>query len=59
VNNFLRQLLRDHDRSQVIIVGHRGTWYALEHLLRGAPLESLVSGPWIWQPGLNHILEAI
>jgi len=35
----------------VLVIGHRATWYALEHLLRGRHLAEVVASPWVWQPG--------
>jgi broad specificity phosphatase PhoE len=36
---------------RVLVIGHRATFYALEHLLRGVPLDAAVTSPWQWQPG--------
>jgi broad specificity phosphatase PhoE len=38
----------------VLVIGHRATWYALEHLLAGRPLANIVAGPWRWQPGWRY-----
>lgn len=35
----------------VLVIGHRATFYALEHLVRNVPLEASVVAPWQWQPG--------
>ena len=35
----------------VLVVGHRATFYALEHLVRRVPLDEAVTSPWQWQPG--------
>jgi broad specificity phosphatase PhoE len=35
----------------VLVVGHRATFYALEHLLRNVPLDVAVTSAWQWQPG--------
>jgi broad specificity phosphatase PhoE len=37
-----------------LIIGHRATWYALEHLLEGRDLLQVVSAPWRWQPGWQY-----
>jgi probable phosphoglycerate mutase len=34
----------------VLVIGHRATFYALEHLLRHVPLRNAVSSNWQWQP---------
>ena len=38
------------DRT-VLVIGHRATFFALEHLIRHVPLSEAVSAPWRWQPG--------
>ena len=42
----------------LIIIGHRATYYALEHLLKGVTLHEAVSSPWTWQPGWTYHLHA-
>ena len=37
--------------QMVLIIGHRATWYALEHLLRKRDLHEVIGSPWQWQPG--------
>jgi broad specificity phosphatase PhoE len=41
----------------ILVIGHRATSYALEHLLRGRPLEEVVTEAWQWQPGWRYQLE--
>jgi broad specificity phosphatase PhoE len=38
----------------VLVVGHRATFYALEHLITGVPLRQAVTAPWQWQPGWTY-----
>ena len=38
----------------VLVIGHRATFYALEHLLRHIPLRDAVSSRWQWQPGWTY-----
>lgn len=38
----------------VLVIGHRATWYALEHLLAGRPLREAIVQPWRWQPGWRY-----
>lgn len=38
----------------VLVIGHRATFYALEHLLHGVPLDRAVTSPWRWQPGWRY-----
>jgi alpha-ribazole phosphatase/probable phosphoglycerate mutase len=37
--------------GDILLIGHRATWYALEQLLAGRGLEEIIRGPWQWQPG--------
>lgn len=38
----------------VLVIGHRATYYALEHLLNDVPLAEAVTRPWRWQPGWRY-----
>lgn len=38
----------------VLVIGHRATHYALEHLVRHVPLDDAVSSTWRWQPGWTY-----
>jgi broad specificity phosphatase PhoE len=40
-----------HPDGTALVIGHRATWYALEHLLNGRPLAEVIAAPWRWQPG--------
>jgi broad specificity phosphatase PhoE len=40
--------------QSVLVVGHRATFYALEHLIRRVPLLEAVAAPWTWQPGWTY-----
>jgi broad specificity phosphatase PhoE len=35
----------------VLVIGHRATFYSLEHLVNTVPLHDAVVSPWQWQPG--------
>jgi broad specificity phosphatase PhoE len=39
---------------RVLVIGHRATFYALEHLIRNVPLSDAVTSPWTWQPGRTY-----
>ena len=54
--DFLRDLAADWDGSQVVIVAHSANRWALQHLLDGVALESLVDAPFAWQPGWRFTL---
>ncbi len=47
----VRDFLRELTGGPVMIIGHRATQYALEHVLRGVSLEAAIRAPWTWQPG--------
>lgn len=59
VKSFLEELLRDYDGKRVMIIGHRATQYALEHLINGVSLEEAVTAPWKWQPGWTYHLKSL
>jgi 2,3-bisphosphoglycerate-dependent phosphoglycerate mutase len=40
--------------ATILVIGHRATHYAFEHLLRGVPLRDAVVAPWSWQPGWTY-----
>jgi broad specificity phosphatase PhoE len=42
---------RGRDLRRVLVIGHRATQFALEHLLLGVPLQAAVTKPLHWQPG--------
>lgn len=42
------------DHGWVLMIGHRATHYALDHLLRGIPLADTISTPFAWQPGWTY-----
>jgi broad specificity phosphatase PhoE len=43
--------IAERDHPMLLIIGHRATFYALEHLLRGRPLAEVVAAPWCWKAG--------
>jgi len=38
----------------VLVIGHRATFYALEHLIKGVSLNEAVAATWRWQPGWTY-----
>jgi broad specificity phosphatase PhoE len=54
----IREFLEDmvDSAEPQLIVGHRATWYALEHLLACRNLTDVVTAPWRWQPGWRYDL---
>lgn len=59
VKSFLQDLLKKYDGKTVVIIGHRATQYALEHLINHVPLEQAVETPWVWQPGWEYKLKRV
>ena len=54
VGRFLNDLpLRWHGR-RVLVIGHVSTRWALDHLIRGIPLENLIDGDFVWQEGWEY-----
>ncbi len=49
--SYLTDLLIRHDDQQVLVISHSANRWALDHLLLGRPLESLVDAPFAWQEG--------
>jgi 2,3-bisphosphoglycerate-dependent phosphoglycerate mutase len=58
VSGWLGEVVRQFDARTLLIIGHRATFYALEHLLNGVPLREAVTSPWAWQPGWTYDLHA-
>lgn len=56
MRGFLADLQSDWDGRRVLVVGHSATRWALDHLLRGVPLEELVDAPFAWQPGWLYLV---
>ena len=38
----------------VLVIGHRATFYALDHLYKRVPLNEAVTTTWRWQPGWTY-----
>lgn len=57
MRDLLNEVERDWSGKRVLMIGHRATWYSLEHLISGRDLRDVVSGPWSWQPGGTYRLE--
>ncbi len=54
VSAWLAEARAAHPGGDVLVIGHRATFYALEHLLRGVPLEQAIAAPWCWRPGWTY-----
>ncbi|WP_380807867.1 GNAT family N-acetyltransferase [Sphaerisporangium aureirubrum] len=55
---FLRELARDWDGARVLLIAHTANRWALDHLLKGVPLEDVVDAPFTWQEGWTYLLPA-
>jgi 2,3-bisphosphoglycerate-dependent phosphoglycerate mutase len=58
VAGFLDELAHS-DRRRVLLIGHVATRFALDHHLRGVPLDALVDRPFAWQEGWEYVLPAL
>lgn len=58
VSGWLGEAMRHIDAGTVLMIGHRATFYALEHLLNHVTLHEAVTSPWIWQPGWTYHLRS-
>ena len=54
VGEWLEATIRAYDGRRIIGIGHRATYCALEHLIRGIPLRDAIAAPWQWQPGWSY-----
>jgi 2,3-bisphosphoglycerate-dependent phosphoglycerate mutase len=54
VGGFLHELSGD----RVLVIGHVATRWALDHYLRGVPLETLVDEEFDWRPGWEYRVTA-
>ena len=51
--------IRSRHARRVLVIGHRATQYALEHLLLGIPLIEAVRRPLSWQPGWIYVVSGM
>ena len=54
VASWLREASATHGEATVLVVGHRATHFALEHLCKHAPIAEVIARPWRWQPGWEY-----
>ena len=59
VEPFLGDLKRHFSGKHVLVIGHRATQYALEHLICGVALATVVLAKWKWQPGWTYHLSEV
>jgi broad specificity phosphatase PhoE len=58
VGTFLTTVVKAWDGDRVVLIGHAATHCALDHLLKGVPLDEVVVAPFEWQPGWRYILDS-
>jgi broad specificity phosphatase PhoE len=58
VSGWLGEAMQRSDGGTVLVIGHRATFYALEHLLNRVTLHDAVTSPWTWQPGWTYRLHS-
>jgi broad specificity phosphatase PhoE len=51
MRSFLGDVAVEHGSGRIVVIGHSATRWALDHLLKGVPLEVLVGAPFEWQEG--------
>lgn len=54
VAEWMTEVRRTPRAHPMLVIGHRATFFAFEHLLRGIPLRDVVCAPWRWQPGWEY-----
>ena len=58
VASWLGELTTAWPGGWVLVIGHRATHYALDHLLGGVPLPEAVGAKFAWQPGSTYVVPA-
>lgn len=51
---FLDETKQRYENGRILIVGHRATQYALEHLLNAIPMERLLTEKFVWRPSFEY-----
>jgi len=57
VSAWLCEAVQQVETGTALVVGHRATFYALEHLLNGVTLHDAVGSPWAWRPGWTYYVR--
>jgi broad specificity phosphatase PhoE len=57
MKSFIDYLKENFDGKTVMIVGHRGTHYGLDHWILQKPLEECVAEKFVYQPGWKYELK--
>lgn len=59
LRGWLAEVAGERRHGTVLLIGHRVTWYALEHLLAGRDLRDVIAQPLQWQPGWRYELRRL
>ena len=54
---FLADLPPRWDGQRLVVIGHVATRWALDHVLRGVPVEDLLAEDFGWRPGWSYTLD--
>ena len=54
VRSWLDEIVRPYAGRTILVIGHRATFFALEHLIAGVPLLEAIEAPWRWEPGWTY-----
>jgi alpha-ribazole phosphatase/probable phosphoglycerate mutase len=54
VGRFLADLPLRWDGSRVLVIGHVATWWGLDHVIKGVPLEDLARQDAAWREGWEY-----
>jgi broad specificity phosphatase PhoE len=58
VQEWLTDSVSSATQGALVVIGHRATFYAFEHLLKGVPLRDVIGRPWQWRPGWSYVLPS-
>jgi broad specificity phosphatase PhoE len=53
---WLDEAVKAYGGRTILAIGHRATFYAFEHLIKGVSLHEAVMSAWRWQPGWMYEL---
>jgi broad specificity phosphatase PhoE len=57
VGEFLQELWEEGLDRRVLVIGHRATHFALEHLIERRSFREIVPRPWTWKPGWTYSIS--
>lgn len=54
IESFLDEISQLYPEKTILLIGHRATYYALEHRYSHRSMQDIVERPWRWQPGWRY-----